>query len=433
MTAIVVHYEGEKPVIAMDLPMRAIGVSSKLSGTVSDRKSGLRSLWIALSQGGTDHVLIDQVFQSKVFSRSDRVHESPVELVIEPQRLGVADGPVLLRIRVSDCSFRGWFSGNVTYVEKELIIDTKPPEIDVLTRNHNLVRGGSGLAIYRVSETGGRTGVHVGDDFFPGYPGYFKDPNIAVAFFALSHKQGQGTTMYIEAQDSAGNSARAGFMNYIGHKNYKEDKITITDGFLNAKMPGFSLDGYTDNGDNLAKFLKINGEIRRENSDRIMSVASGTERQMLWDGPFLRLPGSATRANYADHRSYMYKGKVIDHQYHLGIDLASIKQAPVPAANRGKIALIDTIGIYGKTIVIDHGFGLFSTYSHLSRVNVNLGDMVSKGDIIGNTGFTGLAGGDHLHFGMFVDHVFVDPLQWWDPTWIEHNVTSKLNEIQSGH
>ncbi|MBU1168947.1 MAG: M23 family metallopeptidase [Proteobacteria bacterium] len=430
--ALIIQYEGERPVVEIDLPVRSIGLSTSMSGTVSDRKSGIKSIWIAISQAGADHVLVDKTFHSNVLSRGDRTYESPVEFVIEPQRLGLIDGPVLLRIRVSDCSFRNWFSGNITYIEKELLIDTKPPEIDVLSKNHNLVRGGAGLAIYRVSEAGGPTGVHVGDDFYPGYTGYFKDPDIFLSFFALNHKQGPGTNMYIEATDSAGNSARAGFVYYIGHKNYKDDKIPISDSFLNAKMPEFSVKGFAENEDNLAKFLKINGDIRRENGETIMNPATRTEKQVLWKDAFLRLPGSATRANFADHRSYMYKGKKVDDQYHLGFDLASIKQAPVPAANSGKIALIDTIGIYGKTIVIDHGFGLFSTYSHLSRVGVNEGENVGKGDVIGNTGITGLTGGDHLHYGMFIDHTFVDPLQWWDQSWIDNNITSKLSDIKSG-
>lgn len=431
IVALVIQYEGEEPRISMDLPMRSIGVAGKLTGTVSDRKSGLRTLWISLNQKGTDHVLLDQTFPVKLFSKKERVFESPVDLAIEPQRLGLTDGPVSLRIRVTDGSYRSWFKGNMAYIEKELDIDTKPPEIEVLTRNHNMVNGGTGLAIYRVSETGGRTGVHVGDDFFPGYGGYYADPKIMISFFALRHTQGPGTSMYIEAMDGAGNSARAGFMCYIGHKQYKSDRLDITDGFLNSKMPSFSVEGVPENGDNLSKFLTINGTIRMKNGQRIMSVGANPEKTMMWKGEFIRLPGSATRATYADHRSYYYNGKLIDSQYHMGIDLASVKQAPVPAANSGKIVLVEDIGIYGKTVVIDHGYGLFSTYSHLSRVSVKVGDMVSKGDTIANTGFTGLAGGDHLHYGMIVDHVFVDPLQWWDPSWIENNITSKLSEIHT--
>jgi murein DD-endopeptidase MepM/ murein hydrolase activator NlpD len=115
-------------------------------------------------------------------------------------------------------------------------------------------------------------------------------------------------------------------------------------------------------------------------------------------GAFGRLPNSAQQAGFADHRLYRYNGEIIDEATHLGIDLASVQQAPVPAANAGRILKVDYIGIYGNTVIIDHGFGLFSLYSHLSKTLVDPGDMVAKGDIIGHTGTSGWAGGDHLHF-----------------------------------
>ena len=114
----------------------------------------------------------------------------------------------------------------------------------------------------------------------------------------------------------------------------------------------------------------------------------------------------------------------------MGIDLASINQAPVPAANTGKIVFVENLGIYGGTIVMDHGFGLFSMYSHLSHMDVTVGQDVEKGAIIGKTGRTGLAGGDHLHFSMLVHHTFVNPLEWWDAQWIQNNIDDKLQALQ---
>jgi murein DD-endopeptidase MepM/ murein hydrolase activator NlpD len=426
------RFEGEKPKVDVDLSLKAIGSSGKISGNVSDKKSGIKKIWIALSRDGKDYVVYENEFKTKFFSRKGWVHEFPVNVTIEPKRLGLSDGPVLLKIRVNDCALRGWFSGNVTYIEKNVAIDSQPPSIDVLTKSHNLVPGGAGLIIYKVSEPVERTGVRVGDNFFPGYSGYFKDSNIFLAFFALDHTQGPGTTLSLEASDLAGNITKTNFVHYIANKTFKSDTINITDSFLDSTLSGFSADGYPgDPGDKLKKFLWINNELRKMNGDRIMSMGPFTDRELYWSRPFLRLPASAPRANYADHRSYMYNGKKIDEQYHLGVDLASLQQADVPAANKGKVVMAENIGIYGNTIVIDHGFGLFSTYSHLSRFRVKVGDMVEKGTIIANTGQTGLAGGDHLHFGMFVHNVFVNPIQWWDPSWIENNISSKIKDIQS--
>ena len=81
------------------------------------------------------------------------------------------------------------------------------------------------------------------------------------------------------------------------------------------------------------------------------------------------------------------------------------------------------VGIFGNTIIIDHGLGLASLYCHLSQMNVTKGDMVKQDDIIGRTGMTGLAGGDHLHFSMMLHNMFINPVEWWDETWIKNNLT----------
>ncbi len=135
-------------------------------------------------------------------------------------------------------------------------------------------------------------------------------------------------------------------------------------------------------------------------------------------------------ASDGDEREYRYGGEVIDKQVHLGVDLASVKNAPIRAANRGKVVLAEFVGIYGNTVILDHGFGVLSTYSHLSNIAVREGQKIEKGDTIGTTGSTGLAGGDHLHFGILVQHLFVNPAEWWDPGWIKSNVFAKINAVK---
>ena len=150
----------------------------------------------------------------------------------------------------------------------------------------------------------------------------------------------------------------------------------------------------------------------------------------MWKGKFGRLPNAAPRARYGDRRSYKYKGKEIDRQTHLGIDLASLANSTVPAANSGTVVFADYLGIYGNSVIIDHGFGLFSMYSHLSQIAVSKGDTLATGANIGRTGITGMAGGDHLHFSILVNDTFVDPIEWWDAKWIKHNITDKLEDVK---
>jgi murein DD-endopeptidase MepM/ murein hydrolase activator NlpD len=424
--------EGEKPTVEFSSSLSAIGSSGHLTCQISDKKTGVRKIWIALERDGKDLVLYENTFPRNLFSAKSRVHDFPVDITIDPKKLGLNDGPVTLIIKARDNSLRGWFGGNLTTVEKNIAIDTQPPVIELMTKDHNLVPGGVGLAIYKVAETLSRTGVVVGDNFFPGYKGYFKDPNMVMVFFALRHDQGPGTVLAIEATDLAGNTSKTGLPNFIAAKAFNNDTINITDTFLESTISGFQADGYNGpSNDNLKKFLWINSELRKRNEQHIKSVGPFTDRDIYWKGPFLRLPASATRANFADHRSYVYNKNTIDSQYHLGVDLASLQQCDVPAANKGKVIMAEMIGIYGNTIILDHGYGLFSIYSHLSSFRAKVGDMVERGAVIANSGATGLAGGDHLHYSMIVHNVFVNPIQWWDPSWIKNNVTSKIDDVQS--
>jgi murein DD-endopeptidase MepM/ murein hydrolase activator NlpD len=312
-----------------------------------------------------------------------------------------------------------------------LIIDTLPPEIEVISRVHNLTQGGAGLVIYRTSEDSRQSGVQVGDNFFPGHAGYYTDSRIRLAFIGLGYQQGRGTQIMIKAVDQAGNAAKAGVNHHIRKKVFKNDKIGISDRFLNWKVPELENEITAEaTASPVDKFLKINRELRQANYQQITALVEKTATTKHWAGMFLRMPG-ANQAGFADHRVYNYQGKIIDRQVHLGIDIASVKQAPVPAANSGIVIFSGPLGIYGKTIILDHGFGLFSMYAHLTRSDVSEGQQVSKEDVLGRTGSTGLAGGDHLHFSMLVHNTFVNPVEWWDATWIKNNISSKIKAVAS--
>jgi murein DD-endopeptidase MepM/ murein hydrolase activator NlpD len=426
--------EGTKPSILIEPEPRFIGKTRTLSFTVSDAQSGVRKVWIGLIKDGKETILLQKHFPSAGIIGGGEKHEASFNIKIEPEILGITDGQAMLRMVAKDYSWRSWLKGNTTYLEKDVIIDTKPPGLEVLTRIHNISQGGTGLVIYRLSEPCIDSGVAVGENFFPGYSGYFKDKNLFMAFFALSYKQGPGTHILAKATDFAGNNTRSGFPYYIKKRKFKKVAIKISDKFLNWKMPEFNIDVSSDSQTPmLDKFLKVNRELRNSNGSQLIEIVSKTDNKLYWNGAFLRLPNSARQASFADHRNYRYKHHTIDQQVHLGIDLASVAHSPIPASNNGKIAFTGYMGIYGKTVVIDHGFGLFSTYSHLSAIDVQKGQMVSKGDVIGRTGSTGLAGGDHLHFGIIVHNTFVNPVEWWDASWIKNNITTKIETIKSSY
>ena len=122
----------------------------------------------------------------------------------------------------------------------------------------------------------------------------------------------------------------------------------------------------------------------------------------------------------------LYNEKEVDQQTHLGFDLASTQQAPVPASNRGEVMLADYMGIFGNCVILDHGHGLMSLYAHLSSIDVRPGQTVERGHSLGRTGATGLAGGDHLHFATLIRGLPVTPVEWWDNHWIQDRIDRKL-------
>ena len=429
---LLIRLEGQKPVIIFELASPYIGKSNEFSVSLEDKKSGLRKIWVAMIKNGKEVVLIDEVLPAAGFFGGGEVKNKTLSITFEPEKFEFSDGKAILRMAVWDYSWRGWWQGNQIYVEKNLIIDTHPPEIEVISRAHNMAQGGAGLVIYRISEDSRQSGVQVGDNFFPGHAGYFKDSRIRLAFIGLGYQQGPGTQIMIKAVDQAGNAAKTGVNHHIRKKVFKNDTIRVSDRFLNWKVPELENEIAAEPTASLVdKFVKINQELRKANYQQINALIEKTTTAKHWQGAFLRMPKSANQAGFADHRVYYYQGKTIDRQVHLGMDLASVKHAPVPAANSGVVAFSGPLGIYGRTILIDHGFGLFSMYAHLNRSDVSQGQQVSKGDTIGRTGSTGLAGGDHLHFSILVHNTFVNPVEWWDAEWIKNNILSKIEAVAS--
>lgn len=428
----IIRMEGTPPALEIGLESPFIGASRTVSVSVADAGSGIRKIWMGVMVDGREEEILQRTFPSAGFFAGGKEKTVEVKATISPQALGLSDGKGIIRVVAWDYSLRKWGKGNQVYLEKEIQIDTQAPTINLISHAHNLNQGGSGLAIYRLSEECPVSGVTVGDYFYPGYAGHFKDPAVHMAFFALDYTQGKGTPIAVSAEDRAGNHTTAGLAYHINARSFRKDAINLSDAFFKSKMPDFEryfpeLAG----GSRLDLFLKVNQELRKRDSEAIFGVTAQTEREILWNGPFLRLPSAANRARFADHRTYFYGGKVIDRQVHMGIDLASTAQSPVPAANRGKVAFTGDQGIYGNMIILDHGFGLFTLYAHLSHIDVAVGQIVDKGAVIGRTGMTGLAGGDHLHYGAVIHQTYVNPVEWWDDAWIKNNITSKIDDAQS--
>jgi murein DD-endopeptidase MepM/ murein hydrolase activator NlpD len=275
--------------------------------------------------------------------------------------------------------------------------------------------------------------VKVGDRTFRSYPGSsvgIADPAVRVAFFALGYDQDRDAPVTVFARDEAGNEASASIERRVFPKPFAKSNIPIDDKFLQKVVPEIaqtSAGAGIDTGDLLKGFLTINGDLRKQNNAKIAEFAGKSRPELMWRENF-SLGNINVEARFADYRTYFYNKKEIDRQVHLGYDLATFQHAPVEAANRGIVLYAAPLGIYGNCVILDHGLGVQSLYGHLSTIEVKEGQTVEKGQSLGRTGTTGLAGGDHLHFTMLVDGVMVSPVQWWDGHWIEDRVFRKIRD-----
>jgi murein DD-endopeptidase MepM/ murein hydrolase activator NlpD len=403
-------FESGKPWVRMSGNTAMLG--PELVFRAGDAKSGLDRLRVEAVQAGKSAEL-----WSGSFPPSTRETEQKISL--RPLPSGLSDGEVLIRITAED---RSWNGGNVTVLEKKMIIDTKPPRLTILGGPHYVNQGGTGCVALTSDEAPASSGIRVGDAEFAGFP---VESGRILTFFALGSGVPADVSFQAVAADAAGNRASQAFRPNVKKKAFRRDKIEITDKFLADVLPYFKERDAKLQGSDLEIFLTLNRDQRARDADRIRAICRETAPKMLWSGVFLRLPNSSPMARFGDERTYFHDGKEIDRQIHLGIDLASLAQSRVPAANAGRVAFTGSLGIYGEAIILDHGLGVFSLYGHLGRIDVAAGQDVTRGATIGLTGSTGMAGGDHLHFAMIVQGVFVNPVEWWDEHWIRDNVALK--------
>lgn len=178
-------------------------------------------------------------------------------------------------------------------------------------------------------------------------------------------------------------------------------------------------------------FVKANKDLRAKNLATMRNVVIknfADSQNMPFDvKTFIRMTNAKTFAMFGERRHYSYNNEKIDEAWHLGMDWASVKRASIVTTNPGKVIFRGYLGIYGESIIIDHGLGIASLYAHTSSQSVDVGDMVVAGQEIGNTGSTGAVFGDHLHFGILIQGIEANPNEWLDSNWMKLNLTNTIN------
>jgi murein DD-endopeptidase MepM/ murein hydrolase activator NlpD len=417
------RFESEPPQITFAPDVDTLGLAP-LEIRVADRGAGLKSFTATLSQGGTEHKLAAEQFDRPVAEKTTTVALSKVP--------GVKEGPAVLRVTARDASLWRFFGGNDAALEKSVAIDITPPTLELVADDRYVNFGGVGVIVYKASPDTAASGVKIGDYFFRGFPGQVKDrPDHFLALFAHPYNVAPEARPTLVATDKAGNTREMRLAYELKNVKYKKSTIALSDSFLQNKIAPLLADASARQGAPKDVFVAVNKQLRKQNEADITAVTKKTTPAILWKDAFVQLSNSKVEANFADERTYTYKGEAIDVAYHLGYDLSVTKNYPAEAANSGTVAFTGDLGIYGNTVILDHGLGLYTLYSHLNSIDVKLGDTVAKRQVLGKTGETGLAAGDHLHFGVYLDGVAVLPVEWWDQKWIDDNITPKL-EGRSG-
>jgi murein DD-endopeptidase MepM/ murein hydrolase activator NlpD len=395
-------------------PPRFVGQRTPMSVVAEAARGNVVGVEVRVVQGGGPPVVV-----AKQEGRAPRVE---VGLTLEPGAQGLREGAATLEVWARDDFWRPFGRTDRAAASYQVTVDITPPKLEPVAATPYVAPGGAGLVVFRAADAA-RADTRVGNAAFPTFA--LGPAGTRVGFFALAPDHAAGTPIAITAQDEAGNAASRAVALELLPRKFKRDTIELKEAFLEAKVPEL-LPQRAPAQSLIDGFLVINRDQRKQAEEVKRQLAAKSADKPLWEGAFLQPRNTKVFSNFAETRTYVYQGREVDTQIHFGYDLASTKQAPVPAANKGIVLHAAPLTIYGNTVVLDHGLGLMTLYGHLSSIGVKPGDTVEKGAELGRSGSTGLAIGDHLHYEVLVHGVSVTPLEWWDVKWIRDRVSGPL-------
>ncbi len=422
-------------------PVKTIGVSTPVT-VKAFNSHGERRLTAYIEQNGVRSALFAQASPATRFfwerSAPPRLYMFDAGKTKAPN---LKEGKARLVVEAISNDMRA--SADTAAFDVDVVLT--PPRVVPDEAQHYVNQGGMELVTFTPSGSWSEAGVKVGAYSFrsfplPGRPGaaaaagdahgdaHGDAPRDAQRFsmFAYPWDLPPDVIPLVYARNLAGTEATAHFWFKLFPKKFRVRDFPVDDALMEKLVNSVDPTGQLAPGpDLLSRFLKINGEMRRRNNQQLADLRFKTEEKILWHGPFIHW--GKEEANFADVRNYMYRGKKVDQQVHLGFDLSDNANTPVRAANDGRVVWAANLGIYGNCIVVDHGYALQSIYGHLRQIDVKVGDAVQRGQTMGFEGSTGLAGGIHLHFSMQIDGVQTNPREWWDEHWIKDRILSKLD------
>ena len=403
------------PVLDLPLPVAFIGQATPITVHVRDPR-GVRKVTAFVEQNGAQF----QVWEIAQPSPAADCTWSFVVGVRSTPQLQDGNARLIIEATSNDLLQRR------ARLERDVTVVTQAPTLSVDSEQHYLYLGMADLAVFNVSGRWTAAGVRVGDQKFRSWPVPSGKPGL-FSLFAFAWNMPAGTIPQVFVTNGAGNDVTTPLSVQFPKKEqpkYTVHDLQVTDVFLQKVVGELDPNG---SGDPVTRFVRINNEMRSANNRTLSDLRLKTADRFLFSQPFARQSHSQAEASFADVRNYIYQGKKIDQQVHLGYDLAVTQHVGVEASNDGRVVYAAPLGIYGNCIVVDHGYGLQTIYGHLSHIEVHEGDLVKRGQVMGQSGMTGMAGGDHIHFAMQLDGVQIDPKEWWDSHWIQDHVARRVD------
>lgn len=401
-------------------PMKVVGLSTPVAVQLSN-PHGVRHVAAYIEQGGQQLPLFEENIPAHRFFF--KRHEPARTLTFEA---GKSKAPTLKegKARLVVEAVSNDFRGSTDSAAADVMVVLAAPRVIADDAQHYINQGGMELVTFTPGGSWNEAGVRVGKYTFRSFPvpGH---PDQRFSMFAYPWDLPPDVVPIVYARNLAGAEATAQFWFKLFPKKFRVRDFPVDDALMSKLVNSVDPNGTIAPGtDLLARFLKINGDLRRTNNQQLADLRFKTEEKILWNGPFIHW--GKEEADFADVRNYIYHGNKIDQQVHLGFDLSDTQTAPVHAANDGRVVWASDLGIFGNCVVIDHGYSLQSIYGHMRQIDVKVGDLVQKDQKLGMAGETGLAGGVHVHFGMQIDGVQINPREWWDEHWIKDRILAKL-------
>ena len=397
-------------------------LTSPLKIKISD-DTGLKLIRVNLNDGSSVMPLVNEELN---------VPQTMVEIPVEfPKNLIFnSDKNYKLEVIATDVSMWNFAQGNKAEKTANIIIDNKKPVINVIAQSYKITKGGSAVVVFGASdERLDQVYIHTN------YGKNFKaTPFVKDGYYASLVAWPANLEEFraeVVATDLAGNVSTSQIKYFYQDRKYKLSNIKLSANFISGKVSDLASQ-YAQNFNSMSdleKFKFVNETLRNKNSDDLHAATSAVHEDKIESfepKPFYPLAKGAAVASFADHRIFFMDERQVSESWHMGLDLASVANADIKESNYGKVVFAQENGIFGLNLGIYYGFGLYGIYGHCSATQLSVGSDVKPGDILAQTGSSGFAFGDHLHFGIVVQGVDVRPEEWMDPKWMKDNITDVL-------